>query len=48
MPYEIVKVGSKYAVKSKPTGKLHGLTSLPKAESQKRLLEMIMKKKGNK
>jgi hypothetical protein len=44
MPFEVIKVGSKYAVKSKKSGKLHGFTSLPKAESQKRLLEMIMKK----
>ena len=46
MPYDIIKVGNKYAVKTKATGKLHGFTSLPKAESQKRLLEMIMKKGG--
>lgn len=46
MPFEVIKVGSKYAVKTKATGKLHGFTSLPKAESQKRLLEMIMKKGG--
>lgn len=44
MPYEVIKVGKKFAVKTKETGKLHGLTSLPKAESQKRLLEMIMMK----
>ena len=44
MPYDIIKVGKKYAVKTKATGKLHGFTSLPKAESQKRLLEMIMMK----
>ena len=46
MPYEVIKVGKKFAVKTKATGKLHGLTTLPKAESQKRLLEMIMKKSG--
>jgi hypothetical protein len=46
MPYEIIKVGSKYAVKNKQSGKLHGLTSLPKVKSQLRLLEMIMKKSG--
>ena len=44
MPYEVIKVGNKFAVKTKETGKLHGFTSLPKAESQKRLLEMIMMK----
>jgi len=46
MPYEVIKVGNKYAVKTKETGKLHGFTSLPKAKSQMRLLEMIMKKGG--
>lgn len=46
MPYEVIKVGNKYAVKTKETGKLHGFTSLPKAKSQLRLLEMIMKKSG--
>lgn len=46
MPYEVIKVGKKFAVKTKETGKLHGLTSLPKAKSQMRLLEMIMKKGG--
>jgi hypothetical protein len=46
MPYEVIKVGSKYAVKNKQSGKLHGITSLPKAKSQMRLLEMIMKKGG--
>ena len=45
MPYEVIKVGSKFAVKSKQTGKLHGFTSLPKAKSQMRLLEMMMKGK---
>jgi hypothetical protein len=44
MPYDVVKVGKKFAVKTKATGKLHGLTTLPKAESQKRILEMVMKK----
>jgi len=48
MPYEVIKVGNKFAVKSKQTGKLHGFTSLPKAKSQMRLLEMIMMKKGGK
>lgn len=45
MPYDIVKMGSKYAVKTMAgpnKGRLHGLTTKPKAEAQKRLLEMIM------
>jgi hypothetical protein len=45
MPYDLVKMGSKFAVKttSGPNkGKLHGMTTKPKAEAQKRLLEMIM------
>lgn len=45
MPYKLVKKGSKFAVESIATGKLHGLTTKPKAEAQRRLLEMIMKKK---
>jgi hypothetical protein len=45
MPYSLIKVGSKFAVKTTSganEGKLHGLTTKPKAEAQKRLLEMIM------
>jgi hypothetical protein len=45
MPYDIIKVGSKFAVKTMGgpnKGKLHGMTTKPKAEAQKRLLEMIM------
>jgi membrane-associated PAP2 superfamily phosphatase len=45
MPYDLVKIGGKFAVKSTAgpnKGKLHGLTTKPKAEAQKRLLEMIM------
>ena len=45
MAYDLVKIGSKFAVKSMGgpnKGKLHGLTTKPKAEAQKRLLEMIM------
>ncbi len=48
MPYEIKKVGAKYEVKNKATGKGHGKTTKVKAEAQKRLLEMIMKRKGEK
>ena len=51
MPYDLVKIGSKFAVKSTAgpnKGKLHGFTTKPKAEAQKRLLEMIMMKKGKK
>jgi len=43
--YELVKLGSKFGVKTMTgprAGKLHGLTTKPKAEAQKRLLEMIM------
>lgn len=45
MPYDLVKIGSKFAVKTTAgpnKGKLHGMTTKPKAEAQKRLLEMIM------
>jgi len=45
MAYDLVKMGSKFAVKSTSgpnKGKLHGMTTKPKAEAQKRLLEMIM------
>lgn len=45
MAYDLVRMGGKFAVKtmSGPNkGKLHGLTTKPKAEAQKRLLEMIM------
>ena len=43
--YELIKMGGKFAVKSTTgpnKGKLHGITTKPKAEAQKRLLEMIM------
>lgn len=45
MPYAIVSQGGKFAVKTMAgpnKGRLHGLTTKPKAEAQKRLLEMIM------
>jgi hypothetical protein len=45
MPYDIKKVGGKFEVKNVLTGKGHGKTTKPKAEAQKRILEMIMKKK---
>lgn len=48
MPYEIVKVGGKFAVKTTEgpnKGHLHGKTTKPKAEAQKRLLEMLMMRK---
>ena len=38
-------MGGKFAVKTTTgpsKGKLHGMTTKPKAEAQKRLLEMIM------
>jgi hypothetical protein len=44
MPYILKKVGSKYAVETKMTGRLHGLTTKKKAEAQMRLLEMLMRK----
>lgn len=40
-------MGGKFAVKTTTgpnKGRLHGMTTKPKAEAQKRLLEMIMKK----
>ena len=46
MPYQVIKMNNKYAVETKGTGKLHGLTSYKKAQAQKRLLDMIMKKGG--
>ena len=45
MPYDLIRMGSKFAVKTTAgpnKGRLHGLTTKPKAEAQKRLLEMIM------
>jgi len=45
MPYDVVKIGGKFAVKNTAgpsKGKLHGMTTKPKAEAQKRLLDMIM------
>lgn len=48
MPYHIEHKGGKFEVVSTLTGKHHGKTTKKKAEAQKRLLEMIMKKKGEK
>ena len=48
MPYKIEHKGGKYEVVNAKTGKHHGKTTKAKAEAQKRLLEMIMKKKGEK
>ena len=48
MRYELVKMGSKYAVKttSGPSkGKTHGVTTKPKAEAQMRLLNFLITKK---
>jgi hypothetical protein len=45
MAYDLIKIGDKFAVKTMTgpnKGKLHGFTTKPKAEAQKRLLEMIM------
>ena len=46
MPYKIVRKDGKYAVETKATHKTHGWTTKPKAEAQKRILDMIMKKTG--
>lgn len=50
MPYTLIKVGSKFAVKTTSgphKGNLHGLTTKPKAQAQMRLLESFIKgKKG--
>ena len=52
MPYQLVKVGDKFAVKTTAgphKGRLHGLTTKPKAQAQMRLLDMIMMRgKGGK
>ena len=47
MPYTLVSQGGKFAVKTTAgpnKGKLHGLTTKPKAEAQMRLLEYLVKK----
>jgi hypothetical protein len=47
MPYEVIRVGKKFAVKTTAgpnKGKLHGLTTKLKAEAQHRLLEMMRSK----
>jgi hypothetical protein len=47
MPYKVVHIGNKFAVKTTAgpnKGKLHGFTTKPKAEAQHRLLEMMMRK----
>jgi hypothetical protein len=46
MPYKLKKVGNRYAVETKTTGRLHGLTTKAKAEAQMRLLEYLMRKEG--
>jgi hypothetical protein len=48
MPYEVVHIGNKFAVKTTAgpnKGKLHGFTTKPKAEAQQRLLSMMMGRK---
>ena len=47
LPYALVSQGGKFAVKTiagANKGHLHGWTSKPKAEAQKRLLEALIKK----
>jgi hypothetical protein len=47
MPYEVIRLGNRFAVKTKATGKLHGFSSsLPKAQGQLRVLEAAVKKGG--
>ena len=49
MPYKLVEIGKKFAVKttSGPNkGRLHGLTTKPKAQAQMRLLESLIKRGG--
>lgn len=48
MPYQVIKKNNKYAVENTRTGKTHGDTTKKKAEAQKRLLDMIMKRKEKK
>ena len=48
MPYQVIKKNNKYEVMNTQTGKTHGETTKKKAEAQKRLLDMIMKKKEKK
>jgi hypothetical protein len=48
MPYQLVKVGSKFAVKTTSglhKGNLHGLTTKPKAQAQMRILESLIRGK---
>lgn len=44
MPYQVIKMNNKYAVENTRSGKLHGYTTKPKAEAQKRILDLITKK----
>jgi len=49
MPYKLVEIGKKFAVKttSGPNkGRLHGLTTKTKAQAQMRLLESFIKRSG--
>ena len=46
MPYQIIRKGGKFAVQTTTTGKTHGLTTKPKAEAQKRLLDYLLVKGG--
>ena len=51
MPYQLVQVGKKYAVKTTSgvhKGNLHGLTTKPKAQAQMRLLEALIRGNGGK
>jgi len=44
MPYTLIHIGNKFAVKSVDTGKLHGWTTESKAKKQLRLLQMLYMK----
>jgi len=46
MPFSLKKVGHRYEVVTKTSGKGHGLTTKPKAEAQMRILEHVFKKTG--
>lgn len=46
MPFQVIKKNNKYAVENTRSGKTHGVTTKKKAEAQKRILEMVTKKKG--
>ena len=49
MPYKLVEIGKKFAVKTiagPNKGHLHGLTTKTKAQAQMRLLDSLIKRGG--